>query len=150
MSFYAVILELSVRVAPSYHGTVAGRHRDTFTPAGTRCCASPAPANFGTKVTRPSVTGHWPHHAACSAGEKISCEDKEPYKVYSGVIFAHHRSRIPIRCGGCGGQVAGAGRSQSPHQHYHPSIPHIPPQPQARGSYNPDNTADILTYLHNT
>ena len=89
--FYAVILELSVRVAPLLHGTVAGRHRDTFTPAGTRCCASPAPANFGTKVRRPSVTGHWPP-AACSTGEKISCEDKEPYKVYSGVIFAHHRS----------------------------------------------------------
>ena len=34
MSFYTtVILELSVRVTPSYHGTVPGRDRDTFTRA---------------------------------------------------------------------------------------------------------------------
>ena len=37
-----------------------------------------ASADFGTKVTRPSVTGHWP-----PAAEKICCEDKEQYKVYS-------------------------------------------------------------------
>ena len=108
-----------------------------------------ASADFGAKVTRPSVTGHWP-----PAAEKISCEDKEPYKVYSGVMFAlaaaaGAQNTHQVR----GWQVAaGAGRSQSPHhQHYHPSIPHIPPPATATGQhYRPDNTADILTYLHNT
>ena len=60
-----------------------------------------ASADFGTKVTRPSVTGH-----RSPAAEKISCEDKEPYKVYSGVVFAQQQQgpgpgpRIPIRCAG--------------------------------------------------